>query len=297
MVTNPLKRTDVFRCRQEAHRRFHGAVSAYHVLREKKCWPVGCLYFVWHCVRMEKGGRCPHRFTIPGRKCAGCTHYAEEKLHFQPERLIDDEAYALFGEELEAFDAWLARASRGRPNLAGRIAVIKPWFEKDVWPDGSRLRLRGYLLVLKNGFVGMEAVNDPLYVRLPKGLMAEHRFVRKMKVEMTGEIREDRGRIVVLHPKNVEITGRGWGWHWTDEKALVAVRTATFLERQPDQCLACPWGALADVRDLSEPEEKKYRNLYCLKSVADPDGCYVPALRRMKKDGHRATAPSRSDPV
>lgn len=282
-MINPLKRTDVFRCRQEAHRRFGGAVSAYHVLREKKCWPAGCLYFVWHCVKLEKGGRCPQGFTVPGRKCGGCTHYAEDKLHFQPERLIEGAAYDAFLEDLEAYEAWIEKASRGRPQVAGRIAAVKPWFERTVLAGGSRLRLRGYLLILRNGFVGVEAVDGPFYVRVSPGLMASFGFTAKMKVEMTGEIREDRGRIVVSHPKQVETRGRGWGWRWTDEKALVAVRTASHLDRQPEQCLSCPWGALADVSDYSEPEESRYRSLYCLKAVADPEGCYVNAMGKLRR--------------
>jgi hypothetical protein len=282
-VKNPLKRADVFRCRQEAHRRFGGAVSAWHVLREKKCWPAGCLYFVWHCVRLEKGMRCPRRFTVPGRLCGGCGHYVEEKLHFQPERLIGDADYEAFLEDLEAYDAWFEKAARGRPPVAGRIATVKPWFEKTVTSSGAPVRLRGYLLVLRGAFIGTESVDGPVFVRTPRSLMAAVGFAPRMRIELTGEVREDRGRIVVSHPKQVEALSRGWGWRWTDEKALVSVRTATLLESQPEQCLACPWGALADVTDRSGSEEKKYRNLFCLKSVADPEGCYVRAEKAVRR--------------
>jgi hypothetical protein len=183
---------------------------------------------------------------------------------------------------MESFDAWFVKASASRQSVAGRIATVKPWFEKAMDSNGSRLSLRGYLLVLKRAFIGIESFDDPLYVRVPRTLMQAHRFTVKMKVEMTGEIREDRGRIVVHHPKHVEIVHRGWGWHWTDDKALVAVRTATLLRDQPETCLACPWGSLADVSDRTGPEEKRYRNLFCLKGVADPNACYVMALRRAR---------------
>jgi len=282
-VENPYKRSDVFRCRQEAHRRFGGKVSAHHVLKEKKCWPFGCIYFVWHCIRLEKGGRCPHRFTVPGRKCTGCMHYVEEKLHFQPELILDAEAFERFDEQRESFDAWFEKACSVRQAVAGRIAAVKPWFEKSVEPKASGLRLRGYLLVMKKGFIGLDALDDVFYIRVPRTLMAQHRFVPKMKIEMSGEIREDRGRIVVHHPKNIETMNRGWGIRWTDENALVSVRTATLLEEQPDRCLACPWGALADVIDRSDREERKYRNLFCLKGIIDPDACYVQAERKLRK--------------
>jgi len=282
-VDNPYKRTDVFRCRQGAHRRFGGKVSAHHVLKEKKCWPLGCIYFLWHCARLEKGGRCPQRFTVPGRKCPGCTHYIEEKLHFQPELAVDPAVFERFREERESFDAWFEKACSVRQTVAGRIAAVKPWFEKSVETAGSALRLRGYLLVIKRGFIGMDSLDDAFYIRVPRTLMAQHRFVPKMKIELTGEVREDRGRVVVLHPKGVETLNRGWGYRWTDENALVSVRTATLLEEQPERCLACPWGALADVVDRSEREERKYRNLFCLKGIVDPEDCYVPAAGQLRK--------------
>jgi len=121
-------------------------------------------------------------------------------------------------------------------------------------------------------------------VRGPRTLIAQHRFVAKMKVEFSGEVRGDRGRIIVHHPKGIEILNRGWGYRWTDENALVSVRTATLLEEQPDRCHACPWGALADVVDRSGDEERKYRNLFCLKGIADPEGCYVSAMNRPRKN-------------
>jgi hypothetical protein len=281
-MDNPYKRKDVFRCRHEAHRRFGGKVSAHHVLREKKCWPFGCIYFLWHCARLEKGGRCPHRFTVPGRKCAGCTHYIEEKLHFQPELAADQAAFGRFLEDREAFDAWFEKACSVRQNVAGRIAAVKPWFERSVEAWGASLRLRGYLLVIRRGFIGMEALDDVFYVRVPRTLMAQHRFVAKMKIELSGELREDRGRMVILHPKAVEILNRGWGYIWTDDHALVAVRTAALLKEQPDLCLSCPWGALADVVDRSDGDEKKYRNLYCLKGITDHEACYVRAEGKPK---------------
>jgi hypothetical protein len=104
-------------------------------------------------------------------------------------------------------------------------------------------------------------------------------FVQKMKVEMLGELRDDRGRIVIHRPKRVEVIKPGWGRPWKRDKALVAVRTATLLKQQPEVCISCRWGALADVTDRREREERRYRNLYCLKGVAVPEGCYIRAVK------------------
>lgn len=106
----------------------------------------------------------------------------------------------------------------------------------------------------------------------------------KMKVDMNGEIRLDRGRILLVHPGKVDILSKGWGFPWTKEKALVAVRTATCFMDQPESCLACPWGSLADIVDRSEAEEHKFRQLYCLKGVAHPEGCYVKMEKKIIND-------------
>ena len=274
-MRNAYKRLDVFRCSQEAHSEFEGRVSVYHVLKEKQCYPQGCLYFLWHCALLEKGNRCVQGYRYVGKNCKGCTYYVEEKIHLQPELLLDEEAYRVFLEDLDDFEDWLASVSFRRLAVAGKIKNVKPWFERTLYPKENRVRLMGYLLVFRRGFLGTTAFEDTFYVRVSERLVREYGFVPKMKVEMVGEVREDRGRIVVHRPGRVEVIKRGWGKPWRRDEALVAVRTATLLEEQPDPCLACRWGSLVDVVDRREAEEHRYRRLYCLKGVAEPDGCYV----------------------
>ncbi len=282
-MKNPYKRLDVFRCSQEAHREFEGRVSVYHVLKEKDCYPQGCIYFLWHCVLLEKGNPCIKKYRYIGKKCKGCTYYDEEKVHLQPELMLNEEAYDRFKEELDDFESWLDETRFRQLSIQGRIKSIKPWFQRILQPGESHVRHRGYILVFKTGFIGMTRFEDTFYVRVSEKMMKLIEFVPKMKVELVGEVREDRGRIVIHRPKRVEIIKPGWGRSWTRDRALVAVRTATFLKEQPDECIACRWGALADVTDRRENEEKKYRNLYCLKGVAVPEGCYIRATVRSGK--------------
>jgi hypothetical protein len=282
ILRNPYKRLDVFRCNEEAHARFKGRVSVYHVLKEKQCYPDGCLYFLWRCALMEKGRRCIHRYQFVGKNCKGCTYYLEEKIHIQPELCLSKDAYEAFREELDHFEAWLHHIRFRRTSIAGRIKTVKPWFQKQIRVGENHTRLRGFLLVIKNGFVGIDRFEDTLYIRVTAPQMREFGFVPKMKVELEGEIREDRGRIVVHRPGKIEILKNGWGRPWTRDRALVAVRTATLLRDQSDQCLSCPWGALADVEDDSNGEVRRYRNLFCLKGVQEPDGCYVLAMRSIR---------------
>ena len=113
--------------------------------------------------------------------------------------------------------------------------------------------------------------------------MKEFQFVPKMKIELTGEVREDRGRIIIHRPGRISLLSRGWGRPWSREWALVSVKTATLFQEQPDQCLSCPWGSLADVLDRQYEDEKRRRNLYCLKGIVDPRDCYVRASLKRKK--------------
>ena len=106
---------------------------------------------------------------------------------------------------------------------------------------------------------------------------ARYQFKPKMKVEMTGEVREDRGRIIIQRPTQIEIISKGWGYTWSKEKALVAVRTATLMTTQPEPCLNCHWGALADTTNELKYPPRRTRNLYCLKRIVNPEGCYMQA--------------------
>jgi len=280
-MKNPYKRMDVFRCNQEAHRHFQGRVSVYHVLKEKRCYPEGCLYFIWHCMLLEKGNRCIHGYNTVGKRCQGCTYYNDEKVHLQPDRILDETSYDAFLDEFDDFESWLESVRYKNLPIAGRIKIIKPWFELTRLHRENHGKLRGYLLVFKHGFIGNQPFEDTFYVRISEKLMKIFSFVPKMKVELMGEVREDRGRIVIHRARNVEIHSRGWGRPWNRDRALVAVKTASLLKNQTDQCLACPWGALADVIDKQDQEVNRYRHLYCLKGVSDPESCCIQALEKI----------------
>ncbi|MBN2029389.1 hypothetical protein JW824_04025 [bacterium] len=274
-MINQYKRDDVFRCSQEAHKRFEGKVSVFHVMKEKNCYPQGCLYFKWHCILMEKGNRCIHRYQYIGKNCKGCTYYIEEKVHLQPRLLLTEDQYSRFMEDLEDFENWLENIRYKRRMFGGQIHYIKPWFEQVLCHKASHIKLRGYLLVFKRGFIGVESFDDTFYVRISEKMMQTFQFASRMVVEMEGEIREDRGRIVIHKPRNIEIVKQGSTVSYHRDQALVSLKTATSFQKQPEHCLSCPWGGLADVTDRRDREEKRYRSLYCLKGITDPEGCYI----------------------
>jgi hypothetical protein len=286
-MINQYKRTDVFRCNQDAHRHFQGRVSVYHVMKEKGCYPQGCIYFLWHCVLLEKGNRCIHGFEHTGKMCRGCTYFDEEKVHLQPVLCLDEDSYERFLEDLDTFETWLEEVRYRRMEILGKIHSIKPWFQRILLHNEAHTKLRGHLLVFRKGFIGVTPFEDRFYVRISGACMDRNRFRPGMRVEMKGEVRTDRGRIIIHKPGQVECLSKGWGNPLTRERALVALRTATWLEGQPESCMSCHYGALADVIDRREPDEKRYRRLVCLKGIADPDGCYVRVSGKMRQRGPR----------
>ena len=272
-MINHYKRRDVFSCSQDAHREFNGRVSVYHVLKEKQCYPQGCLYFLWHCVLLEKGRKCIKGYSWAGRNCGGCMHFAEEKIHLQPSLMLDEAAYEAFLDDLETFEIWLESITYKRLSVAGTVSAVKPWVERIVSHEGDHLRLLGYLLIFQNGFIGTTRFEDSFYIRVTRSQMRSAAFRSGMRIECSGEIRLDRGRVVIHRPKQIEVEGPGHGDTWSDAEALVAARTAAFMTSQPEKCLECPWGVLADAVDKRERPPLRFRNLYCLTGISHPDGC------------------------
>jgi hypothetical protein len=274
-MKNPLKR-EVFRCDHPSHKRFGGRVSAYHVMREKACFPDGCLVFLWRCEIKEKGGRCVRGFGHVGKLCQGCTHYDEEKLHFQPRSVLDPEGDHGFLEDLEDYELWIEGIRGKRLPIAGRIGSIKPWLEKTVGAE-THWRVRGYLLVINDGFIGLEPVEDAFFVRIHESIMRAHRFGAGMQVELSGEIGEDRGRLIVNRPRSVELSGTGRGFPPERNAMAVAAKLSRRMDDQCDRCLECRHGLLVDLQDPHGSGIKRRRDLYCVKGVIDSENCYVPA--------------------
>ena len=282
-MNNPFKRRDVFQCSQEAHRAFQGRVSVYHVLNEKECYPQGCLSFVGFCSLLQKGRKCVHGFQFTGRKCKGCTYYLEEKIHHQPRLLLDEESYEIFLEELSEFEIWVNEIQYRPMEISGRISVIKPWFEQDILDHQKKTYLKGFLLILHKGFIGLKSFEDTIYIRVSHHQMQTYRFLPKMKIELLGDVRINHGRLVVHKPRKIEILKKGWGRPMSKAEALVSIKTAVLLKDQRDKCLDCRWGALVDVRQNKNGEESRFRHLYCLKSVVSPDGCYLYTKRKKSR--------------
>jgi len=277
-MRNPYKRSDVYTCRHPGHARFGNRVSAHHVLRVKKCHPHGCLVFKWSCELKNKGKSCVRGFKHIGRLCYGCTHYHDEKIHYQPEVSISAVDYQAFMEEVEQFEDWLTGVEGRELSFWAQVSSVKPRFRVEKTSKGKQIRLEGYLAVLKRGYIGTVEFDDLFYAALsPRQqgrieLAADDRFEARAKVQL------DSGRVVMTRVHAIEHEFRSGRHIWNNSEALIARATASHFPDQPEICQHCSQGALVDVFERKEGRTVRSRALYCLAGVADPGLCYVRAL-------------------
>ncbi|MBW2056045.1 MAG: hypothetical protein JRH07_10765 [Deltaproteobacteria bacterium] len=269
---NQYKRYDVFLCRQEGHRAFGSRVSVYHVLREKQCYPGGCLGFAWKCLRLNKGLSCPRGMHHVGKMCFGCKFFVDEKINYRPEVLLSPEEFDAFREELREFERWV-EDHRGREvNCSGTVLSVKPHLTID--PSRSwRPSFHGFLAVIADGFVDMVHFEDSCYVRLGSRAQERYRFRPGDRVDLYGRFKEDRGRIILTGVNRVEVEHRSEGLWWNEARARVALHTGKILEGQPRKCLDCRNGCLIDVRPARGWETRSRRILFCLEGIEDPSLC------------------------
>lgn len=280
-MKNPYKRTDVFTCNYSDHSRFEGRVSAFHVLKVKKCFPQGCLYFHWSCSRKNKGLSCKRGFNYIGRLCQGCSFYQDEKRHCQPNIIITESEWQAFQCEVESFDEWLQELQGREVETAFRIDAVKPRFIKEVQSDHGRVRLAGYLLIMSQGFVDREFFQDTLYAIVSPNQQEQHAFAPEDEVEARALITLDRGRPILSRLRAVAFEKRSGQPTWNNSRALVARSGASYFSNQSGGCLQCPHGALVDVTVQERGRSLQRRDLYCLAGMPEQYECYVYALHKV----------------
>ena len=280
--SNQYKRRDVFLCQQESHRAFDGRVSVYHVLKEKRCYPHGCLSFRWRCARFNKGSSCPRGFRRVGKLCFGCRFFVDEKINLRPKVVLPTESFESFQRDLREFEGWL-EAHRGREvNYSGTVFSVKPRLVMD--PARNRRPVfRGFLVVFEEGFVNLVHLKDFCYLRVHGRVQERYRFRPGDKLDFFARFMEDKGRIILTRVNRVEIDHRAEGFWWNENRARVALRTGSILEEQPEKCLNCGYGCLADVTERRAMDTGIHRLLFCLEGIRDPWLCpHVKVKREMQ---------------
>jgi hypothetical protein len=273
MMINQYKRTDVFRCNYETHSKFENKVSVYHVLKKKKCWPTGCMYFKWKCLLLNKGKKCVRGYDYMGKKCDGCNYYEDIKVHNQPKLILDAAAEKLFWQELEDYEDWLESNLAKETPVLGFILSVKPHYKKTITDFQENISLAGYTLVFQNGYVGTTAFDDFFYANVPVRLQQSCKFAGGDQVEFIGTLFQDQGRVVFRKLRQVEFVEKTNNSVLSYSEALVAKNSATLLQTQHTKCLLCQFGLLVDVTELRNQNESTRRELFCLKGIREPEFC------------------------
>ena len=272
-TVNHYKRQDVFKCVQQAHARFENKVSVYHVLKEKGCYPRGCIYFKWKCRRLNKGRSCPRKFKHVGRKCFGCKEFYDEKVINCPEVALSDEEFSKFMRDLGEFETWLEDLKGIEVNFSGTIYSVKPRMRQVVQGNRGHIALNGFVLTFREAFFDLVKFEDLCYLTISKGLQAKYRFSKGDKIDFYARVSVDRGRLIMKRPNRIEIDERGEGETWSWDKALVAARTASPIPYQLEKCFACDRGCLLDTIERTNAGDRHKRQLFCLEGIKNPMLC------------------------
>ncbi|RPI01235.1 MAG: hypothetical protein EHM72_06965 [Calditrichaeota bacterium] len=239
--------------------------------------------FKWTCALKNKGKTCIRKFNHIGRLCEGCSHFLDEKIHYQPRIVIDNAAFERFQQEIEEFDEWVAEHRERDLDIWCRVRLIKPRFRKIIYGAKAQLRLEGYLLVSKEGFIGLTPFDDYFYAYLTPQQQDRLRISANDTFDARGRMKLDRGRVLFSALWAIQIQERSGGITWNNSRALVAKNSAVELSDQPESCLHCPYGALADVVIQEKQQNKLVRTLYCLEGYPTPEVCGFQAMEMLDR--------------
>jgi len=284
ILINQHKRQDVFQCAHKAHFKFDKNVSVYHVMREKNCFPQGCIYFVWRCKLLNKGRSCPKGYEHVGRKCFGCKYYYEDKICHQPEAILSDQEFEEFKKSLEEYEEWLETVVGRDVEFSGVINSVKPHLKKMISGSRQNIFFKGFLLSFKQGFINRVFLDDYLYASVSTKSHERYKFAKGDKLDFLARLKIDHGRIVLDKIRRVEFAEKSASSSWNFSQAIVAKNVGTELDCQPEKCLRCEKGCLLDVVARTEAKEKIFRHLFCLAGTEDPEVCYYDLKKKIDKD-------------
>lgn len=283
-MINQYKRHDIFRCCQEAHSKFQNVVSVYHVLKEKKCFPQGCIYFRWKCRLLNKGKSCHKKYTHVGRQCFSCKNFFDEKVINKPKLLLPDQEYIRFQQDLYEFEVWLQSVLNKPVDFLGTVDSVKPHFLMSINNSKQNISFKGFFLTFREGFFHVTPFNDLIYLHIPPSWQSRFRFCREDQLEFQAQVTLDKGRIVLKKVRRLEIISKNNEDHWTESQAMVARNAGSLFNYQHEKCLACEKGALLDTFEEKKGRRIGYRKLFCLEGMADPRLCVYSTLKNVIKD-------------
>ncbi|MCX8044321.1 MAG: hypothetical protein N3B18_09375 [Desulfobacterota bacterium] len=270
---NQYKRCDVFRCGHDAHRQFNSSVSVYHVLKIKQCYPHGCVWFKWHCRKLENGKRCHRKFKHVGKACTSCPHFYDVKVIKRPEVMMGEQEFNHFMKELKAFESWIHERNGKLVSCLGTVNSVKPRYSLIQTRKKLSITFDGYLLNFHDSCIDKDIFHDILYVPITHFQQKRWRFARGDSLHFVGTFSVRHGLIIIEHIRSIEVLQRGEPCSWTDCKARIAQRTGSLLPFQFVQCYSCDKGVLIHVKS-DEHQRGSRRRMLCLEGIADPRWCW-----------------------
>ncbi len=279
-IINHYKRHDIFKCVHQSHVNFEHRVSVYYVLKEKQCYPEGCIYFNWRCRLLNKGKSCPRKFKHVGKNCFNCKDFYDEKEIFKPELLLSKEEYQIFIRKFNQFEDWLEELRGKDIEFSGIINSLKPSFHKKAHHRDNQLSFDGFLVNFKEGYINLDHFNDFIYAKISSRMQHRYNFCKGDKVNFYGRLSEKDGRIILSRLNRIDIEEKADNETWTESKARLAKKTGTIIPVQYEKCLNCDKGSLLDVIS----DSKIQRMLFCLEGIKDPEYCSYTISKLLLKD-------------
>jgi hypothetical protein len=272
-ITNLLKYKGLFKCRHPAHRQFGYEVSPHHVIVEKGCYPEGCVEFLWKCHDLDKGKKCPKKYKHVGKGCFSCKKFYDEKLVYLPETDLDEKALRRFMDELLEFRGWIEGRRRRTVHFAGNINSIMPHLKMTIENGGKRVAMDGFYVSFDNGYFGNDYFDDKVYLRTNGRFLYRTESAPGDGLEFDAMFTEDRGRIILKNPRNIEIERNGGTRCMTGSRAQVGRATGKIITGSIEKCAYCVYCSLIDVEDRTRKETARYRRFFCLRGISDSENC------------------------
>lgn len=219
-----------------------------------------------------------------GRGCFSCKQYFDEKINYQPENLFDPEAYKKFQRELEDFEEWLDEAKGNWVEFSGTVNSVKPHFRKIRFGSKETISFPGFLISFSEGYLDRTFFEDHLFVMVSRRTQQNLRFAKGDRVDFQARLGIDRGRIVLDRIRHVDFLKKEKDTAPTVSQALVAQKTGTEFDCQPEKCVMCEKGCLLDVVEKTEDTSPIKRHLFCLMGVENPEECIYQLVKRMDKE-------------
>jgi len=274
-IKNQLKLPGVFKCHHPAHKQFGYNVSPYHIFVEKSCFPGGCVEFLWRCHNFEKGKKCPKNYKHVGRGCSSCKKFHDEKMHYEPTTNLNENELRRFLDDLKEYRGWLEDMANKRTRFSGVLDSITPHLMMTIENGRNSVVMDGFYASFRDSYFNNDHFEDNIYMRLSGNFLSKTKLAPGDEFESDAVFTEDRGRIIMRSPRNIDIERNGENGNISPARARIARATGKIIQGPIEKCKTCEYCSLIDIEDRSRRKTVRYRRFYCLRGITDSENCVV----------------------